>query len=196
MVRIGKLPGRTSSVQKQANFELITVDIGGILIKARPYEYNLDPSNPDAVPTKLSTSCPQCGYGITVIVNNQLSIQKVGCDNCGFGIIETPEAVVSSISAKQNYQVNTTIQPKTADPFRNPLTIGLLTLSDLDPDKAPAAALAQSDVSAADHIAQLRTKPVELQSDDDGDIDLAPYKLESDSGPLGIGEEDEDEANA
>lgn len=82
--------------------------VGEILSQARPHDLV------HGIPTKYTTSCPNCGYGITVDAIIVESGASTGCDNCKYGVpVELPPF---------------------EDPFLNPIQSGIIKLQNLESD--------------------------------------------------------------
>lgn len=107
---------------KSENFELLTLyfelpteDPKSEPVSARPYSF--DDAGRSA--SSLATTCPHCGQGNFININNikELNgVKFVGCSECKEGVpIEVPEFI---------------------DPFQNPIKNNKIGIEDLDPDLA------------------------------------------------------------
>lgn len=118
MVKIGRLPPRRQEpTPRSTPFDMLTVNIGGTAAAARPYEIATDADTGTQYPAMAVTSCPMCGHGIHFQVRRDLLLSGMAltaaCTNCGAGVVAPPQAL--------------------ADPFRNPITDGIVKRSEVDP---------------------------------------------------------------
>lgn len=161
MVRIGRLPTKIVEQQPVSTpFDLLDVDIGGVVVKARPYDMVIS-SDSMQHPAKASTSCPHCGHGVDVDVRQDIlligGMQHAMCLNCDAGVVKPIEAL--------------------RDPFKNPIASGALSRSEIDPLYVMPAS---SSLTAAEKVQE------RLAAQRNVDDDFVKTLLEAEPGVDGV----------
>ena len=116
-------------------YRAIEVSVGNRSVMARPIEFDSDIAdiatfrNVDGQlvrPARLATSCPYCGHAISIdLVDWSVGDRVVAsCGECSAG-------------AELQVEQAADVADVAFEPFVNPLTVGLILESDLDPDIAP-----------------------------------------------------------
>jgi len=128
--------------------------VGNMITLGRPFEFDKDVSDPTAKLTKLSTSCPKCGYGITINFYGGDRIPEGSCDNCGLGV------------AKPLDEFN--------DPFRNPFEDGILTFDDINTNntKAVTKSIKRDKATSKSTVAPIKLDDVEHAPIDHNIVDV------------------------
>lgn len=138
-------------------FDLVEVKFGDKVTTARPYEFEQDKKGNFIKAIKAITTCPNCGHGEVVNLDDGLQVK---CSNCNFGsdkyfdrdpslysedviINNAQEEIINLLEDRPAIKVNSNTSTITIDksndvqslvsncPFIDPIEIGLFTKDEI-----------------------------------------------------------------
>jgi len=131
MAKFGKIerPAQPDQSGGDNPYVMVSVKIGGVEVLARPFEFDSEPVDNATInkdgkqikPTAYSTSCPNCGHGVTLYVSGDYI--SGSCENCKAATdFIAPDDVEAADPDVRIYE----------DPFCNPVLAGRITMKELD----------------------------------------------------------------